>query len=82
MTRRGLFALIAGVFGARKLPAALKVGDTFTMASVNAVNPPGPMELQRMYNRMVSEQIEMLPWFPYPKIGDTITVKRPARLQP
>ena len=39
MTRRGLFALLAGVFGARKVPAVLKVGGTITFPCVYAVNP-------------------------------------------
>jgi hypothetical protein len=45
MTRRGLFALLAGVFGARKLPVApvrqgIKFHDTFTLPVIHVVNPP------------------------------------------
>jgi hypothetical protein len=53
MNRRGFFALLAAVFGARKLPVrklyefpvterlgCMAPGDVFTIAGVYAINPP------------------------------------------
>ena len=40
MNRRGFFALLGAVIAGRKAVALPKVGETFTIAGVYAINPP------------------------------------------
>lgn len=80
MTRRGLFALVAAVLAARKLPAAIPQLTEVERLPLAHCFARDQTEMQRRYNHLLSSQIE-LTGYPKFKLGDTITIQRPVRFQ-
>jgi hypothetical protein len=92
MNRRSFFATIAGALAARKLPAAEPsevIGMVFHRDAFSFVSPALSMEeFSARYIRpaviQIAEREEKLMlahgmFVQEPKIGDTITVRRPVR---
>lgn len=74
MNRRGFFTTLAAIAAGRKLPG-LKVGDRFTIAQVNLVNPPLTLSWRPLRFHPAAFVLE----YPRLKIGNTIRVKEPQR---
>jgi hypothetical protein len=82
-TRRSLFATLAGLFGARKLrPVALPVSGTeiATRFRASVLDFRKFRDAQEVLNNHFSLIAEgLLKHRPPPRIGDTISIRTPAR---